>query len=202
MLLRSLPVVVLLWIGLCQSISAEAAEPVQVELVTSDGAIQLELYPDKAPKTVDNFLKYVKNGHYVGTIFHRVIDGFMIQGGGFTEDFKKKETLPPVRNEAGNQLLNQKYTIAMARTSNPHSATSQFFINTADNVALDRAGAGDGYGYAVFGNVTSGREVVDRIEKVRTRVVPDPSLPGSLMENVPEEAIVIKSAQILGERQE
>ncbi len=130
-----------------------------IELTTSHGTITVEMWPDKAPATVKNFADYVQAGHYDGTIFHRVIKGFMIQGGGYTKDFAEKRTRPPVRLEAREP--NRKYTIAMARTSDPHSATAQFFINVADNSFLD-PGARDA-GYTVFGAVTGGREVVDAI---------------------------------------
>jgi cyclophilin family peptidyl-prolyl cis-trans isomerase len=145
-----------------------AANPT-VKIETSMGAITLELYPDKAPKTVANFLQYVKDGFYDGTIFHRVIKGFMIQGGGFTPDFKEKPTRAPIPNEAGNGLRNDTGTIAMARTSDPNSATAQFFINVADNDFLNyRAPTPRGFGYAVFGRVVSGMDVVNRIATVPT----------------------------------
>ena len=140
-----------------------------VELHTSEGAIRLELDEAKAPATVENFLSYVRAGHYDGTVFHRVIKGFMTQGGGMDAEMKQKPTQSPVANEANNGLRNQHYTVAMARTSDPHSATAQFFINTADNAFLDfRAENAQGWGYAVFGKVVSGSDVVDRIERVRT----------------------------------
>ncbi len=179
------------------SANLAAADPVKVEMVTSEGTIVLELNADQAPKTVDNFLKYVRSDHYPGTIFHRVIDGFMIQGGGMGSDLREKKTLPPVRNEAGNELRNEKYTIAMARTGEPHSATSQFFINTADNSPLNRAEAKDGYGYTVFGKVIQGQEVVDKIEKTPTRVTPNPAIPGALMSDVPVNPISINSIQVI-----
>ncbi len=180
----------------CFTTSVMGVEPVRVEFVTSEGPILLELSPDQAPKTVENFLQYVRSGHYVGTIFHRVIPGFMIQGGGMMVDHVEKPTQPPIRNEAGNGLANEKYTIAMARLSAPHSATSQFFINTAKNDSLNRAESQDGFGYAVFGKVVEGQAVVDKIEKSATRVVPDPKNPGVLMENVPVEPITIQSVRI------
>lgn len=146
-----------------------AADPVVVDMKTSMGSIQIEMYPDKAPETVKNFVTYANKGYYDGTIFHRVIDGFMIQGGGFTPNMQEKETDAMIQNESANGLKNDKYTIAMARTPNPHSATSQFFINTGtDNGFLDRANARDGWGYCVFGKVTKGTEVVDAIGKVAT----------------------------------
>ncbi|MFI4938823.1 MAG: peptidylprolyl isomerase [Burkholderiales bacterium] len=138
-----------------------------VTLKTNMGDIVMELYPDKAPKTVDNFLKYVKEGHYNGTIFHRVIDGFMIQGGGFDQEMHEKSTHAPIENEAANGLKNAAYTVAMARTGNPHSATAQFFINVNNNEALDYPSR-DGWGYCVFGKVIGGMEVVDKIKLVKT----------------------------------
>ncbi len=140
-----------------------------IRLHTSLGAITLELDAERAPKTVENFLRYVKEGFYDGTIFHRVIDGFMIQGGGFTEDMQQKDTHAPVENEAVNGLKNAAYTIAMARTPNPHSATAQFFINVADNGFLNHtAPTPQGFGYCVFGRVVEGQDVVDKIRKVKT----------------------------------
>ena len=140
-----------------------------VELQTSAGVIRLELDDDKAPLSVENFLAYVKAGHFDGTVFHRVIKGFMVQGGGMDVDMKQKGTRAPITNEADNGLLNAKYTVAMARTSDPHSATAQFFINAADNAFLNfRAPNAQGWGYAVFGRVVEGQDVVDRIEAVKT----------------------------------
>jgi len=167
------------------------AQNPQVELKTSQGSIVLELYPDKAPKTVANFLQYVKDGFYNGTIFHRVIDGFMIQGGGFDRDMREKTTRPPIENEAGNKLKNEVGTIAMARTPNPHSASAQFFINVKDNDFLNhREPTPQGYGYAVFGKVARGMEVVTKITKV-------PTGNAGPHQNVPREPIVIESATIL-----
>jgi peptidyl-prolyl cis-trans isomerase B (cyclophilin B) len=140
----------------------------QVELTTSQGVIRLELDDAKAPASVENFLSYVRKGHYDGTVFHRVIPGFMIQGGGFEPGMKQKPTDAPVSNESANGLKNAHYTVAMARTSAPHSATAQFFINTTDNGFLDRDRSQDGWGYAVFGRVVAGQDVVDAIEKVKT----------------------------------
>jgi peptidyl-prolyl cis-trans isomerase B (cyclophilin B) len=140
-----------------------------VELHTTAGVIRLELDEQKAPATVANFLEYVKAGHYDGTVFHRVIKGFMIQGGGFEPGLKQKPTREPIQNEANNGLKNDKYTIAMARTSAPHSASAQFFINGTDNDFLNfKSESPQGWGYAVFGKVVAGTEVVDAIEKVRT----------------------------------
>jgi peptidyl-prolyl cis-trans isomerase B (cyclophilin B) len=141
----------------------------QVDLETSAGTIRVELDDEKAPETVKNFLTNVENGHFDGTVFHRVIKGFMIQGGGFEPGMKQKPTGSTIRNEASNGLKNTKYTLAMARTSEPHSATAQFFINAADNDFLNfKSETPQGWGYAVFGRVVSGQDVVDAIEKVRT----------------------------------
>jgi peptidyl-prolyl cis-trans isomerase A (cyclophilin A) len=158
----------------------------RVKLHTSAGDIVVELAPDKAPKTVENFLQYVRDKHYDGTVFHRVIDGFMIQGGGFTPELQQKPTRAPIPLEANNGLKNDKYTIAMARTPNPNSATSQFFINVKDNAMLNAPNP-DGYGYTVFGKVVSGTEVVDKIRAVRT---------GNKngMQDVPVESVTILSA--------
>ncbi|MGE5813700.1 MAG: peptidylprolyl isomerase [Acidobacteriota bacterium] len=140
-----------------------------VVLETSMGDITIELFQDRAPASVENFLQYVKDGHYNGTIFHRVIRGFMIQGGGMTADMTEKPTRPPIKNEATNGLKNTRGTVAMARTQAVRSATSQFFINTADNTALNHKGmTPDEYGYAVFGKVLSGMDVVDKIEGSKT----------------------------------
>jgi len=141
----------------------------QVVLETNHGAIVIELYPEQAPKTVNNFLQYVNSGFYNETIFHRVISGFMIQGGGFTVDMQQKTTQAPIENEANNGLKNERGTIAMARTNQPHSATAQFFINTVDNSPLDhRSQTGSGWGYCVFGRVIKGMDVVDTIERLPT----------------------------------
>lgn len=173
------------------STAAIAADP-QVELKTSAGTIVVELYPDKAPKTVANFIQYVRDGFYDGTIFHRVIPGFMVQGGGFTADFKEKPTRAPIRNEAETGLKNATGTIAMARTSDPHSATAQFFINVADNATLDfRYPTEQGYGYCAFGRVVKGMDVVERIVKVPTGPGPAPH------RDVPVKAIVIESVRVL-----
>lgn len=140
-----------------------------VELHTTAGLIRLELDEQKAPATVANFLEYVKAGHYDGTIFHRVIKGFMIQGGGFEPGLKQKATREPIQNEANNGLKNDKYTVAMARTSAPHSASAQFFINATNNDFLNfKSESAQGWGYAVFGKVVAGTEVIDAIEKVKT----------------------------------
>ena len=148
---------------------AQKGKHTMVKLETNHGTMTLELYDDKAPETVKNFLEYVNSGFYNGTIFHRVIDGFMIQGGGFEPGMKHKETRAPIKNEAGNGLKNDTYTIAMARTSDPNSATAQFFINVKDNHFLDyTAPTVQGYGYCVFGKVVDGTDVVDAIKKVAT----------------------------------
>lgn len=163
----------------------------QVALETSRGTIVLELYPEKAPRTVENFLRYAEDGFYDGTIFHRVIPGFMIQGGGFTEDLKKKPTREPIDNEADNGLANRRGTVAMARTGDPHSATAQFFVNLVDNASLDhRAQTRRGWGYAVFGKVVEGLETVDEIAGVET------GRRGGL-ENVPVEPVLIEKARRL-----
>ncbi|MFM9922657.1 peptidylprolyl isomerase [Variovorax sp. H27-G14] len=161
----------------------------RVKLATSAGDIVLELDAAKAPKSVENFLQYVKDKHYDGTVFHRVIDGFMIQGGGFTPDMQQKPTRAPIPLEADNGLKNDKYTVAMARTGNPNSATSQFFINVKNNDSLNAPNP-DGYGYTVFGKVVAGTDVVDKIRGVAT------GNKGG-MQNVPLEAITIKSASLL-----
>lgn len=154
--------------ALSPTMAAEAASP-QVRLETSSGVIVLALDAAKAPATVANFLAYVDAGHYDGTLFHRVIPGFMIQGGGFDRDFRQKETRAPIENEAGNGLKNLRGTVAMARTNDPHSATAQFFINSVDNAFLDHTAKNPaGWGYAVFGRVTEGLEVVDAISQAKT----------------------------------
>lgn len=165
------------------------AEPVKVLLKTSMGDITLSLNREKAPKTVENFLQYVQDGFYNGTIFHRVIKDFMIQGGGFTAEMQKKETRAPVENEAKNGLKNRKGSIAMARTSAPHSATAQFFINHKDNSFLDYPSR-DGWGYAVFGEVTQGMDVVNAIAEQATGV-------RSGMRDVPKDTITINQVSII-----
>jgi peptidyl-prolyl cis-trans isomerase B (cyclophilin B) len=170
---------------------ALAAEP-QVDLKTSAGTIRLELYPAKAPKTVANFLQYVKDGHFDGTIFHRVIPDFMIQGGGFDGSYKQKATRDPIQNEAKNGLKNDLGTIAMARTNAPHSASAQFFINVKNNDFLNAALAQDGWGYAVFGKVIAGMDVVTKISKLPT------GSGGPFRSDVPREAVLIQSATVVG----
>ena len=163
--------------------------PPRVKLATSLGDIVLELNPGAAPKTVENFLLYVNDKHYDGTIFHRVIDCFMIQGGGFTADMQQKATRAPIPLEAKNGLKNDKYTIAMARTGNPNSATAQFFINVANNDSLN-APKPDGYGYAVFGKVVEGTETVEKIRTVITGT-------RGMHQNVPTTPVTITSATVL-----
>jgi len=160
-----------------------------VVLKTNHGDIKLELDASSAPATVANFLQYVRDGHYDNTIFHRVIDGFMIQGGGMEPGMKQKPVRAPVANEATNGLKNKKYTVAMARTSEPHSATAQFFINVADNDFLDHKGPSpQGWGYCVFGKVTGGRDIVDKIKGVKTGN-------SGFHQNVPTEDVVLTRAE-------
>ncbi len=168
---------------------ALAADP-QVDIRTSLGTIRIELYPAKAPKTVENFLQYVKDGHYNGTIFHRVIPGFMIQGGGMTPDLAQKRTRAPIPIESKNGLKNEVGTLAMARTSDPNSATSQFFINVNNNAFLDYPGQ-DGYGYAVFGKVIDGMDVVNKIAAT-------PTGNQGMYQNVPRTPVLIESMTVVG----
>lgn len=168
--------------------TSSATHP-QVLLKTTDGDIKVELYPEQAPKTVANFLDYVKSGQYSGTIFHRVIKGFMIQGGGYTASFAEKPTRAPIPLESRNGLKNTTGTIAMARTGDPNSATAQFFINTVDNAGLDYPNP-DGNGYAVFGKVVSGMDVVKKIEAT-------PTTTRGPMSDVPQQPIVIQSATVV-----
>jgi len=178
-------------VALVCAFAATAAEP-RVELKTSMGTIVIELNPERAPATVKNFLQYVEDGHYDGTVFHRVIPKFMIQTGGFTPEFKEKPTRAPVRNEADNGLKNTTGTVAMARRSDPHSATAQFFINVADNPFLDfRYPTQQGYGYSVFGRVVDGMDVVRRISGVATGAGPGPH------RDVPLQPVVIERARVL-----
>jgi peptidyl-prolyl cis-trans isomerase B (cyclophilin B) len=161
-----------------------------VKLHTNFGAITLDLDAAKAPDTVRNFLAYVESGHYANTIFHRVIDGFMIQGGGFEPGMKQKATRAPVKNEAANGLKNDRYTIAMARTNDPHSATAQFFINVKDNDFLNHtAPTPQGWGYCVFGKVVEGQEVVDRIKGVKTGR-------SGMHQDVPAQDVIIERAEV------
>lgn len=169
----------------------DMAKTTKILMKTNKGDIELELYPEKAPETVKNFVQYANDGFYNGTIFHRVIPGFMNQGGGFTKDMVQKDTRAPVKNEADNGLSNKKGTIAMARTSVPDSATGQFFINTADNDFLNHTGkTAQGWGYAVFGKVTKGMDVVDKISAVKTASNPP-------HQNVPVEAVEIKEVSVI-----
>jgi peptidyl-prolyl cis-trans isomerase B (cyclophilin B) len=162
-----------------------------IKLSTNFGDIVLELFPNEAPKTVANFEEYVKSGHFDGTIFHRVISNFMIQGGGFTAEMEQKPTRDPIDNEANNGLSNTCYTIAMARTMDPHSASAQFFINVSDNDFLDfKSESAQGWGYAVFGKVAQGTDVVDRIKAVRT------GRQGG-HQDVPVDAVIIEKAEII-----
>jgi len=170
---------------------ALAADP-QVDLQTSLGTIRLELYPAKAPKTVANFLQYVKDGQYNGLVFHRVIPNFMIQGGGMDKDMREKKTRAPIENEAKNGLKNDLGTVAMARTSAPHSASAQFFINTKNNDFLNYPGQ-DGWGYAVFGKVVSGMDVVMKIQQVPTGNV-------GPYGDVPKQPVIIESATLVAEK--
>lgn len=187
---RLLPLALALTGALMFAQAGIAQDTPKVKLDTTLGTIVVELSPDKAPKTVENFLNYVRAGHYDGTIFHRVIQGFMIQGGGFTPDMQQKPTGAPVVNEASNGLKNTSYTLAMARTMDPHSATAQFFINVADNPFLNHtAPRGQGWGYAVFGHVISGTEVVDKIRAV-------PTGNKGMHQNVPLQPVIILKATL------
>jgi peptidyl-prolyl cis-trans isomerase A (cyclophilin A) len=177
---------VVLAAGLAASTLAAAQT---VRLATSAGDITISLDAAKAPRTVENFVAYVRSGHYDGTVFHRVIDGFMIQGGGFTADMNQKPTRPPIPIESRNGLKNERGTIAMARTGDPNSATSQFFINLKDNAFLDQPNSRDGFGYTVFGKVTAGMDVVDKIRAVATTTRGPHA-------NVPVEPVVIRKATV------
>lgn len=178
--------------GLCLAISTSVFAEPYVKLQTNMGDIVLELNREKAPKSVANFLSYVKDGFYNGTIFHRVIDGFMIQGGGYTENYQKKGTKAPIENEADNGLKNDRGTVAMARTNNPHSATAQFFINVVNNDFLNhRSKTPRGWGYAVFGKVVQGMDVVDKIRKIPT------GAGGPFPKDVPQAPVVIESATVV-----
>ena len=163
-----------------------------VKLHTNYGVITLELDAAKAPETVKNFLAYVESGHYSNTIFHRVIDGFMVQGGGFEPGMKQKPTRAPVKNEAANGLKNDRYTVAMARTNDPHSASAQFFINVKDNDFLNHtAPTPQGWGYCVFGKVVEGQDVVDRIKAVKTGRT-------GMHQDVPQQDVIIERAEVVG----
>ena len=181
--------------GLAQSAPASPAQAGKtlVKLETTKGDIVIELFKDKAPLSVGSFLANVKSGHYDGTVFHRVINGFMIQGGGFDANMREKPTGPAIKNEADNGLKNALYTVAMARTSNPHSASAQFFINVRDNRFLDHRGkTEEGWGYAVFGQVVDGKRVVDEIKGVRTGKV-------GMFDDVPLQPVIVKKASIISQ---
>jgi len=190
---KLLAVIAIILIGVCTMNNLEASENVSVKMVTNKGTIELELNTDKAPITVENFVKYASDGFFNGTVFHRVINNFMIQGGGFTiEGTQKKDTYEQIQNEADNMLSNEVGTIAMARTNNPHSATSQFFINVKDNNFLDHKDKKQGWGYCVFGKVTKGMDIVDAIKVVPTQVNPKTG-----MQDWPVEEIIIESVEIV-----
>lgn len=176
----------------CTVLSSLAFAAPSVELQTSQGKIVIELDSGKAPRTVDNFLQYARDGFYNGTIFHRVIEGFMIQGGGFTPDMRQKTPNKPIENEAKNGLKNERGTLAMARTGDPHSATAQFFINHKSNPSLDYPSR-DGWGYAVFGKVTQGMDVVDKIART-------PTGNRNMYQDVPIEPIIIQSVKIISDK--
>ena len=185
-----------LLLALSVNLSALAAQPI-VRIDTNLGSISLALYPDKAPKTVENFLFYAREGFYVGTIFHRVIPSFMIQGGGFDQALVQKPTNQPIINEAANGLKNEIGTIAMARTSDPHSATSQFFINVANNSFLNYSfPTAQGYGYTVFGKVIEGMDIVNKIAALPT------GPRGILAKDVPTDMVVIKAVELLSENRD
>ncbi len=195
--LPGIAVALALTLSACTGSTTENTEPAPVEagppvviLKTSAGVIELELFEDKAPESVKNFLQYVDDGFYDGTMFHRVIPDFMVQGGGYTSDRTRKETRPPIKNEADNGLKNENGTIAMARTSAPDSATAQFFINVKNNTFLDHtAPTREGYGYAVFGKVIAGMDVVESIENTPTKNG------GGAFANLPESEVLIESAK-------
>ncbi len=189
--MRRLSLALLLTAALPTLAFAQAAADPDVILHTSEGAIGLELFEEEAPQSVENFLAYAEAGHYDGTLFHRVIDGFMIQGGGFDADFQQKPTREPIDNEADNGLSNRRGTLAMARTGDPHSATAQFFVNVADNPSLDHVSPQSGrtWGYAVFGRVVEGMEVVDTIKRLPTGT-------RGRFQDVPQEAVLIERAEI------
>ncbi|WP_371460173.1 peptidylprolyl isomerase [Uliginosibacterium sp. TH139] len=187
-IIRLMRCTMLLLSCLALPVAAQTAAP-RVQVVTSAGEFTLELNAERAPKSVANFLKYVESGHYAGTIFHRVIKDFMIQGGGFSADMSQKSVQAPIQNEAANGLKNVRGSIAMARTGDPHSATAQFFINTVDNNFLDYPGQ-DGWGYAVFGKVVTGMDVIDRIRSV-------PTTNAGMHQNVPVKPVTIQSMKLL-----
>lgn len=188
---KSIVCIIVVLVFMIVSTASAKTEPPKVKMQTSKGVIVVQLDPVKAPKTVANFLTYVKSGFYNGTIFHRVIKGFMIQGGGLTADMNKKNTIAPIKNEADNGLKNEIGTIAMARTNDPHSATAQFFINTANNASLNHSSkTGRGWGYCVFGKVVEGMDVVKAIEGMNTTI-------RSGRRDVPAEAVTIKKVSLL-----
>lgn len=197
MMLKKLPAICALALGLSMTADgAMAAANPQVLIKTSEGEITVELYPDKAPRSVANFLQYVAEGHYAGTVFHRVIRDFMIQGGGFGADFydgqlQTRRTRAPIEIESNNGLKNDRGMVAMARTSDPNSATAQFYINTVDNASLNYPGH-DGYGYTVFGKVIDGMDVVDRIRAVPTGTM-------GPFQDVPKAPVLIESVSQLGD---
>jgi len=176
------------------SLSVTAGNNPTVRMVTNKGNIEISLNKDKAPKSVENFLQYTRSSYYNGTIFHRIIKGFMIQGGGFTKDLQRKKTNMPIQNEADNGLKNDRGTIAMARTNDPHSGTAQFFINTVNNNSLNHTGKSmRGWGYAVFGKVTKGMDIVDSIEGTKT------GARGMFPRDVPVNDIIIEKVEIINE---
>jgi cyclophilin family peptidyl-prolyl cis-trans isomerase len=183
----ALPLAALAQAPTASSCTAKGNAPMKVKLTTSMGPIVIQLDKEKAPISTENFVKYVESGHYNGTVFHRVIDGFMVQGGGFSKDMRQKPVQAPIKNESTNGLKNDNYTVAMARTNVRDSATSQFFINVKDNDFLNFSGDANP-GYAVFGKVVEGKEVVDKIKKVATGNAGG-------MQNVPNEAVVIEKAE-------
>ena len=190
---RLFVVIAIILIGVCTMNNLEASENVNVKMVTNKGTIEFELYADKAPITVENFVKYANDGFFNGTVFHRVINNFMIQGGGFTiEGIHKTDIYDQIQNEADNMLSNEVGTIAMARTNNPHSATSQFFINIKDNNFLDHKDKKLGWGYCVFGKVIKGMDIVDAIKVVPTQVNPKTG-----MQDWPVEEIIIESVEMV-----
>ena len=200
-MMRFLPAILTVAIILAASIPASSEEKAReayphVYVKTNLGGFTIELYPDKAPITVANFLNYVEKGYYSGTIFHRVIKGFMIQGGGFTTDMTQKETAPPIKNEAYNGLKNKKYTLAMARTNVVDSGTSQFFVNTIDNTGLDHKDkTQERFGYCVFAKVIEGSEVIDKIEMVQTTTK-------GAYGDVPVKPVIIKAMTLMTDEDE
>ena len=190
--MKKIGIIVAALLALTGLLTAVEKNVIKVEMITSFGEIELELYPDKAPITVENFLKYVNDGFYDGLIFHRIINNFMIQGGGFDQEGQYlSPTYQPIRNEADNGLSNLTGTIAMARTNDPHSATSQFYINVNDNTFLDHKDKGQGWGYCVFGKVTRGMEIVNQIKIVPTAINQKTKMPDSPKQNVVIETVTV-----------